>query len=477
MLLQDLKRDTIFKEELAQCVDVTCIDSRRLLDWVRQKHLYSRLGTAFKLLARNGFERAREQARRDRQVATGSDASALRFLTDILTLLPVPTPSDTINFQELPPPAKLLFVMALHCARELGNNNVSVRDLAVAEIEAVCCLGTPTAASIGEYSHNQLGDFLLQGPDDLRVFAVDQFDRLHSRGIRAYDFCYPELLEARNATQSAQVKSRITEIIQRIEQNNPTATLPILARNVISAICTGAAPFQHFRASIQSRGLSSNDLCILALGVAEELAELGRHEGATEILSAAAQYAGTNAKLKAWVGLALGDTVDAAHAMFEYGLSSISGDPLFDHEFFDSIERYHAVEAACRLLFRAHPAVGRGEYQIQIDRFETAGHAESANSIRIWQAALDGFDAYLTLRLEQAQARTFDPDEVRISQRAVAERHFLVGVRGNFQKHLKLGIQWLEKSAVDNDVPWIQGERLLLTAVFDSLRAFQPTVR
>jgi hypothetical protein len=41
-----------------------------------------------------------------------------------------------------------------------------------------------------------LGDFLLQGPDDLRVFAVDQLDRLHGSGITTYDSCYPELLSS-----------------------------------------------------------------------------------------------------------------------------------------------------------------------------------------------------------------------------------------------------------------------------------------
>src|SRR6266511_5612780 len=88
MLLQDLKRDTVFKEELAKYIDATRIDSRSLLEWIRQDHLYSRLGTAFKLLACNDVGRARERARRDQQLATGSDEAALYFLTRILALLP-----------------------------------------------------------------------------------------------------------------------------------------------------------------------------------------------------------------------------------------------------------------------------------------------------------------------------------------------------------------------------------------------------
>jgi hypothetical protein len=467
MLLQDPKHDTTFKEELTQYVDATRIDSRSLLDRIRKENLYSSLGTAFKSLAHDDFEKASAQAHRDQQVATGSDKTALYFLTSLLKLLSFATPSGTIVFQELPPNAKIYFVWALEHARELGNQNVSLKELVTAEIETICP-GAPTIIRLGQYSDNRLGDFLLQGPDDFRVFAADHLDRLHSSGIRVYDSCYPALLEARNATHSTQLQRRITEVIKRIERDNPAATLPIIARNVISAIRAGADPLQHFRASTQLRGLSPEDLCILVLGVAEDLAESGQREASTKILSAAAQYAGANAKFKAWVGLALGDTVNAAYAMFEYGLSSLSGS-----EFIDRTERYHAVEIACRLFFRGYPAVGRGEYQIQVNRYQAAGYLQYADRIRTWQAALDEFDTYLTLRLKQAQAHIFDPNEVHISSRATAERHFLMGVNGNFQKYLKLGIQWFEKSAVDNDAPWIQGERLLLNAVFDSLQAFQ----
>ena len=266
MLLQDPKRDTTFKQELAQYVDATRIDSRRLLDRIRKENLYSRLGTAFRSLARDDFEKASAQAHRGQQVATGSDKIAFYFLTSLLDLLSFATPSGTIVFQELPPNAKVYFVWALEHARELGNQKVSLKELVIAEIETICP-GAPTIIRLGQYSDNRLGDFLLQGPDDFRVFAVDHLDRLHSSGIRVYDSCYPALLDARNATHSTQLQRRITEVIKRIERDNPAATLPIIARNVISAIRAGADPLQHFRASTQLHGLPPEDLCILVLAL------------------------------------------------------------------------------------------------------------------------------------------------------------------------------------------------------------------
>jgi hypothetical protein len=464
MLLRDANRDNLFKHEIAKCIDVDRLQVRSLLDRLRQEHEYAAFGAAFKSLGKNQVEDALVQLRRDRQAASGTDESALFLLKSIIDLLPFAEPSGIVEFSNLPPRAKTDFVFALEQAAELGNS-VTRNELARTEVDAICSGGFPVTR-LGQHSDSILGDILLRGNDADRAFVVDQLDRLHDLKIPIYDSCYPQLINARRKSRSADLRKRMVTAMRRIERDNPSATLSIVASDVILAIESGANPLKQFRAGSQLRKFSTEDIYVLALGVAGVLDASGKHEAAVEILGIAAQHAGTNPKLRAWVGLALGDTVNAARAMFDYGLSSPHG---IDR--FDEIDRSHAIEAACRQLFRAEPVLARREYQLQLGRYEATGATHFADFIRTWQGALDGFEKFMQLRLERARAGKFDPDEMSMSLRASAELSFLEGVDEDFEERLKQGISLFEKSAVGNSAPWIQGERLLLKAVQGSLKA------
>jgi Restriction endonuclease len=470
MVIQGAERDTTFKKELAQYIDINQLDISGLLERIRQEHHYTALGAGFKSLARNQVRRSALQLWRELELASSSDEAALWFLTYVLDLIPHASSGGKVEFQKLPPAAKGRFVSALDQAAELGNK-VSAEDLASAEVEYVCCSEGPTAHRIGKFSNSRLGDLLLGGSDEEIAFVLDQLDKLHVRKKTSYDSCYAQLLQARLSAHSTKVRLRIGKVIRRIERDNPSATLPILGRDIFIDIQSGSDPVKRFNIGLQSRALFPKDVCALALGVAEALDESGKREAATQILGLASQHAGSDSKLRAWVGIALGDTVNAARALFDYGLKAERGHPMFDRT-----ERLHAVEAACRLLFRTEAPLARIEYQLQADRYRSGGKNDLAYNIQTWQDALEGFQQYLGPRIQRARkekAKALQQGEVRMSLRYAAELNFLLGANGNFQSHLKRGTLCFEKASVGIEAPWIEGERLMLKAVRESLPALR----
>ncbi len=142
--------------------------------------------------------------------------------------------------------------------------------------------------------------------------------------------------------------------------------------------------------------------------------------------------------------------------MFLYGLN-IPHDRPFGH-----IERYHAVELACRMMFECHTAAARTELEAQAKAYADAGLGAESSRIRQLSAAFDGFNSYMNSLLHAFGVPAEDPDELRISQHRIARWHFLRAVEGAFLDELAKGIEWFEKSALGNDAPWIEGERLLL---------------
>jgi hypothetical protein len=431
MLLRNPKRDIRFKSALALCIDRTSLRVDQILRLVSRERNFTVLGGPIKQLAGADRKQTISKLRRQQQVATGNDRDALFLLYEVAELLPSANDQGIVEFSQLHPALKTRFTFALEHASQLGNP-VALQQLVAAEVDSICS-GGPQVIRLGEYSESRLGDLLLRGNDDDRAFAMEQLERLHQGDFTSHDSCYPQLLEARVLAKSASLKRRIADAIRQIEQANPSATLPVLVRDMTLAIQSADDPLQLFRTTLQSRNLSARDTCLLALGISENLDETGQREAKTEVLGIAAQYTEKDPKLMAWVGLALGDTVNAARALFHYGLSLRSTVTFVD------IERHHAVEAACRLLFRTNATTAAKEYLIQAERYDEAGVKWLGDRIRAWHRALDDFSNYLEARLESAKSR-FNPDEIRISQRTIAELTFLSGVNGNFTRYLDRGI-------------------------------------
>lgn len=468
MLLRDVKKDIKFKNRLTEFIGPKCIKFQELQEYLAADHSYAGLGKIFKLFGQNRMKEARDRYERYRQLSFGTDSDAFFLLHGLLGLTQDVNGDGEVCYSDLGPDHKMDFLWALEHSYALSPNDSVKNTLIELEVDAICS-GAVQMIRLGKYGNSRLGDFLVDGPDQVREFALEQFERLHRSGIVAYDDEYPALVFASTVTNAERLRQRIRRVMRRIEKDNPTATLPVIAKNIITATQTGTQPVDAFRLRTAGKHLSNLDFCTLSLGVAEQLRGLGKREASVEILSEGTKYASRSKKHLAWIGISLGDRLGAAKALFDYAHD------LPDNRFYSHVEQYHAIEAACRLLYQGDRNVLNHELQSQLKRFDAIGKKDVSAALQIWRSSVDGFDSYLTSRIAAARTITFDHREVRMSQRATAERHFLEGVVGSLGRHLVHGIEWFERSAIGNDAPWIEGERCLLQAIKESLNVLKAT--
>lgn len=465
MLLKLKNQDNAFKKEITKYVTHNRIRFGDLQNYISKDHSFVRFGNPFKSFGKKKFRQSREQLSRYSQLASGCDASALYLLSYILNLHKFLDRNGDIQYAELPANAKSAFVRALEFAYELYPSKFDIKTIVRMEVDAVCSGASPVIR-LGRKSINRLGDFLINGPDSLRESALDQLDRLHSVEIDAYDDCYPALIFAQTATKSNIIRKNIIISKKIIEQRNPAATMPVVVRSIIFAIQAGGRAVKEFNSKVRNRGFTDEQICIIALGISDQLYDMGNREPAIDILSESAKYAGSNSKLLAWIGLSLRDTLGAARALFDYAYE------LKSENMFFNIERHHAIEAACRLLFKGDTILFEKEIGCQIRRFRYSKDLSIINKLREWKASGKGFGSYLQERIAQIKTAKFDKPEVRISQRIIAERHFLLGIEKRFKMHFIEGLRWFEKASLGNDAPWIIGERHLLQGIKGSLDSF-----
>ncbi len=467
MIIENENADRDFKAQFAACITENELRLADLLKLLNRRD-YTPLGQAFQLFSDRKIEQALIAVRRGYHAAVGSDEAALFALSDILRLLPADLDNESISLADLPLELLHNRVSLLAHLNNLIPGKFSLKTLTTLEVEANC-LSEISITRIGEHGANRIAD-LLYGSTEDQAFALDLLDRLHQRNVLSYDSCYPELLLAKARCKDKKLRDRVTSAMAYIESHNPTEVLPDALATVLAQIRSGENPSDALENQEQAFNLKKPHLGTLALAAADMLSDSGDQELAIHLLSAAAKYIGSDLKTAAWAGLLLGDKVHTAHAMFEYGLQSQG------HPFFDRTERFHAVELACRLLYETHTAAAREELQSQADAYSQAGHRSEASWIRKWLASFGGFAQYIKARLEDYGEPQEDPDELRISQSHIAKWHYLHAIVENDPAEVVTGVEWFEKSALGNDAPWIEGERLLLKTATSSADIFKESI-
>lgn len=462
MILKEPHADLEFKAQFAACVTEDELRLDDLLTLLKQQD-YGILGTAFLLLSQGQIETAKLEVRRGYQAATDSDEAALFALSCVLDLLPT-THHGLIRFEDLPPEHLLERAHLFNHLNELVPGKFSLRTLAALEV-AANRLSKISVTRIGERGANQIGD-LLYGSESDQAFALDLLAQAHAANISYYDGCYEDLILAKAKSTNKTLRERIGLAVHEIEQRNPTQVLPNSLTTVLARIRSGEAPAIALSSQDAVFHFKNDDMSKLTLAAAATLSESGDEESAIQLLSAGAKYLGSDLKTSAWAGFLLGDKLQAGRALFAYGLAPDR------HPFVARIERFHAVELACRLLYELHVHAARQELQRQSDAYGDAGFDSEAARIREWLAAFEGFESYIKARLNKYDEPVEDPDELRISQRQIAVWHYLRAILGNDRSEIVTGVEWFEKSAIGNSAPWIEGERLLLYVATSSFDIF-----
>ena len=462
MILKEPHADLEFKALFAACVTEEELLFDDLLTLLKQQD-YGILGTAFLLLSQGKIEKARLEARRGYQAATDSDKSALFALSCVLDLLSA-THDDAIRFVDLPPKHLFKRVDLFNHLNDLVPDKFSLQTLAALEVEANR-RSIRGVMRIGKRGANQIGD-LLYGTESDQAFALDLLAQTHDDNISSYDGCYEDLIVAKAKSTNKALRERISLAIHEIEQRNPTQILPNALTTVLARIRSGEAATIALYSQEAAFHFKNDDMSKLTLAAADALSESGDEESAIQLLSAGAKYLGSDLKTSAWAGFLLGDKLQAGRALFAYGLA------LDMPPFIARIERYHAVELACRLLYELHVHAARQELESQSDAYADIGFATQASRIREWSAAFEGFESYIKARLDRYNEPVEDPDELRISQNRIAKWHYLRAILGNDRGEISTGVEWFEKSAIGNSAPWVEGERLLLHVTTSSFDIF-----
>lgn len=447
------KENEEFYREFAACVSESEIDTQRLLALLSTPQGREEFGEAAVLVIAGDLEAAEVATRHGYQSATGRRREALFSLAVALNLLPS-SEAGKVNLSKIEPRllhdrARLFFHL-----NKVWPGKFSLQVLAGAEVEANCA-SELSATLFGERGPNLISD-LLHGPEASQVVALDLLDRAHAASKTCYDACYPDLVSAHTRCNNDALRYRIDAIAKRIRVQNPAALLPEALAAIVGAIRAGEDPAEALSAQRRVLNLQDSHISSLALAVADTLVELEEYDAAIGVIAAASGTIAAHSKESAWIALLLGDNRNAALALFKYGLEVNS------HPFFDKIERYHAIELGCRLLFETRTASDRENLWGQAQSYSAAGLSEDAERISHWVAAFDGFPNYLDALISKPGLPKEDPDELRMSQRAIAQWHFLHALRENDSSQLNVGIEWFERSAIGNDAPWIEGERLLL---------------
>ncbi len=297
MLLRNDSADRAFKQELASFVTDDTLDCAALISFLKSGHDYDRLGEAFRLLASEHIEDAKAEVQRGFQEAIGSDNAALFALHCVIMLVPYAS-AGLVRFGDLPPQALYYRVNLFEHINELVPDRFSEQSLATLEVEAMCVPSIVSLMRIGKRGPNRLADLLYGSPAD-QTLALDLLDRAHAAKVTGYDSCYSDLIVAKANCGDARLRQRIESTIDYIQQNNSREVLPNVLAAVLASIRTGERAEQAFTSELSTLNLTNEDMIMFALAIAENLSNTGQSESATQVLSAAAKYVGSDLKATA----------------------------------------------------------------------------------------------------------------------------------------------------------------------------------
>lgn len=463
MLLRDSRQDTRFKRGFARFVTPVAIDIVGLAEYVRTHRGFTRFGRGFKLFAEGLIKEADHAANAVTDDAAGDDENALLILSYIVMLVPSADESGLVRFGSLPDRSKHIFAAAFDLRAELAPYRDAVQHAVALEVEANCAKGAFQSFRIGEEAASRIGDLLLESETEQRV-ALSYLEQLHRCGVRAYDCEYPLLLRLAQSATSADIKTKSAARVRWVERNNPGATMPVLLRNARRLMDGGAPPVRALRSAWRGVRLTDEDRATLAVAAAEGL-PVARSDLRPVLLGEAARYSFGNLKLLAWIAMSIGDATNAASALFDYA-HSVEGDE------WNWGERYHAVQAACRLLFAYDKSVLEEAVQPHLHRFMArAGHRALAADLRDWINAARGFDTYIKGRVERCEGATSDSGSARSRNRDAADLLLLKSVGNQFRQYIGRARRMFASANSGNDAPWIVGGNALLEAADLSVSA------
>jgi hypothetical protein len=477
VLLKTRSKDLRFKRKLRMFVSAEEIKIQEIQRFVSTMHGFTSLGQSFHFFGLGKLALAFEKASRDAELAEGSDKFALYFLRSIIRISDRGEMSGEVLFQRLDIASKIEFSAALTSILGVSPNPTLERAALALEVDLNCQLKGAAFFRMGKYGQSTLMDYLMDGPSDVRQFAVDQFDRLHERNVHVYDGAYPGVLVALQESKPGRLRDRLVILRKRIEKTDPSATLPAVAGQLLSKKENLANPVSAITKESHRRQLTQEDSCILSLMIAKQLLSLGYSQEATEVLSQAILYSGGDAKLLGWLGYELGDILNASRALLRYGtqIRAKTRKEAFEAE----TEAYHAIELAARLLFEGDVSVFYDEIEFFINRLKFRKKREGVrfalrsalDRLEQWLTIRSGFGAYLRRRIKSSH-EPFDFETPSMLQRRIAERLFLQDAKNSQLKHLGPAMAKFEQASSHNDAPWIRGSRALFLGIKASLSAF-----
>ncbi len=463
MLLRKIDRDLSFKRGFIGFISSDSIQFEDLRRYVSQFTEYTKIGRAYRLFGKRKDVEAKQLADLDRNSCWGSDQELLLFLGVILELKQN-MKEGKIERNALSLGLRTQFRFALDCLNSAISDPALKRELARMEVEDSSAMAT-AYQRIGEFGWNRLVDYMLSESDTDRLFALEQFEYLHSHDNRTYDSAYPAIKVALKKAKQDLVRRKLLKLQRDIEKTNPSAVIPSVVQEIVAKVRSKSSPVDILTFEIRKWKLDYRNACILGLNAASRLLEMNDVSAARQLLGEAARYAGNDRMLLACIAQELGDNVKAARLLLEETESQVGQ--------FAEIRRFYTTEAAGRLLFQTDSSFWTKELRSAVSRFEALNFNDVVAKLREWLAYENGFESYLQKVLEDAKAVPFDPYELRISQRSKSISFFLSGVVEDFRRNFKAGQRWFELSAKGNDAPWIHGSRAFFNAIDLSLKSLK----
>jgi hypothetical protein len=467
MLLRNADQDLIFKRGFIRFVSPETIQFEGLRQHAAQFDGYTKVGRAYSHFGKHNDEKARELAELDLQCSEHSDECFLLFLKVILDLKQNVN-QGKIERDSLDLYLKTRFRFALDVLNSDLLDTTLKRELTRMEVEDNSASdGTNIYGykHIGELGWDRLVDYLLSDSDDDRLFALRQFEYLHSHNNRTYDSAYPAIKVAIKKSKQDDVIQKLLSLQKNIESANPSAVIPSIAQEIVAKIRGKSDPLEVLNSEITKWKFDSKDACILSLNTAHRLIELNDLSAARQILGEAAHFAEENTMFLACVAQELGDTAKAARLLLKETEKYVND--------WHGIGRFYTTEAACRLLFQNDSIIWKKEFTSAIKRFEELRFDDVVKRLHEWLSYENGFESYLKRITEETKAEPFDKKEIRISQHRRSTLFFLEGANHDFRRNLKVGQRWFELSARGNDAPWIQGSRAFFSGIDSSMASFR----
>jgi Restriction endonuclease len=464
VLLQQHSQDAHFKRGLARFITPTAIDVAAMVRFIKTHRGFTSYGRVFRLFAEGQVKEADAAADAVIDDAEGQDETALLILSYLVMLSSATDDAGLIRFENLPGRGKDSFATLFDLRVELAPYRDAVHHAVALEVAANCASGTMHRFRLGEEAESRIGDLLLKSESEQRA-ALSYLEQLHRCGVSAYNCEYPLLLRLTQSAIASDIKSRCAARVRWIERHNPSATLPVLLRNARRFIDGGVAPIKALRSVWRLIRLSDDDRATLAVAVAEAL-PAARSDLRAVLLGEAARYSSGNLKLLAWIAMSIGDSTNAANALFDYAYAA-------DTNEWDWGERYHAIQAACRLLFAYDRLTLVDVLQQQIPRFAAApaGSALAAD-LQDWADAARGFDPYIKRRLERHKnIPSSGGGSARSRNRDAANLLLLKSAGAQFGRHIGSARRMFAIAHSGNDAPWIHGGNALFEAADLSVRA------